>query len=81
METILQLLGSAALVQFVSKKLLFAEDRKVTLKQVDKFLNTKVAPKELVDETKQIGKALQPSPIDNIITRLYWHLWKEHPIL
>ncbi|XP_010261520.1 PREDICTED: rhodanese-like domain-containing protein 4, chloroplastic [Nelumbo nucifera] len=64
-ETILQLLGSAALVQFVSKKLLFAEDRKVTLKQVDEFLNTKVAPKELIDEIKQIGKAVLPSPIDN----------------
>ncbi|KAJ7951283.1 rhodanese-like domain-containing protein 4, chloroplastic [Quillaja saponaria] len=60
-ETILQLLGSAALVQFASKKLLFAEDRKETLKQVDEFLNTKVAPKELVDEIKQIGKALLPS--------------------
>ncbi|XP_010534211.1 PREDICTED: rhodanese-like domain-containing protein 4, chloroplastic [Tarenaya hassleriana] len=57
-ETILQLL--AALVQFASKKFLFAEDRKQTLKQVDEFLNTKVAPKELVDELKQIGKALLP---------------------
>ncbi|KAJ4728143.1 rhodanese-like domain-containing protein 4, chloroplastic [Melia azedarach] len=62
-ETILQLLGSAALVQFASKKLLFAEDRKETLQQVDEFLNTKVAPKELVDEMKQIGKALLPSPV------------------
>lgn len=60
-ETILQLLGSAALVQFASKKLLFAEDRKQTVKQVDEFLNTKVAPKELVDELKQIGKALLPA--------------------
>ncbi|EOA19563.1 hypothetical protein CARUB_v10002584mg [Capsella rubella] len=59
-ETILQLLGSAALVQFAGKKLLFAEDRKLTLKQVDEFLNTKVAPKELVDELKDIGKALLP---------------------
>ncbi|XP_010266472.1 PREDICTED: rhodanese-like domain-containing protein 4, chloroplastic [Nelumbo nucifera] len=61
-ETILQLLGSAAIVQFVSKKLLFAEDRKVTLQQVDEFLNTKVAPKEIVNEIKQIGKAFLPSP-------------------
>ncbi|KAL5796036.1 hypothetical protein ACOSQ2_000856 [Xanthoceras sorbifolium] len=61
-ETILQLLGSAALVQLVSKKILFAQDRKETLQQVDEFLNTKVAPKELVDEIKQIGKALLPSP-------------------
>ncbi|KAJ4837288.1 hypothetical protein Tsubulata_026361 [Turnera subulata] len=36
------------------------QDRKKTLKQVDEFVNTKVAPKELVDEIKQIGKALLP---------------------
>ncbi|XP_030468339.2 rhodanese-like domain-containing protein 4, chloroplastic isoform X2 [Syzygium oleosum] len=60
-ETILQLLGSAAIVQFVSKKLLFAEDRKETLQDVDEFLTTKVAPKELVDDIKQIGKALLPT--------------------
>ena len=30
----------------------FLQDRKQTLKQVDEFLNTKVAPKELVDELK-----------------------------
>ncbi|CAL5195969.1 unnamed protein product [Lathyrus oleraceus] len=60
-ETILQLVGSAAIVQFASKKLLFAEDRKKTLKQVDEFLNTKVAPQELVDEIKDIGKALLPT--------------------
>ncbi|XWS76894.1 hypothetical protein CRYUN_Cryun01aG0217100 [Craigia yunnanensis] len=59
-ETILQFLGSAAIIQLVSKKLLFAEDRKQTLQQVDEFLNTKVAPKELVDEIKQIGVALLP---------------------
>ncbi|KAL5718960.1 hypothetical protein ACHQM5_011808 [Ranunculus cassubicifolius] len=59
-ETILQLLGSAALVQFVGKKLLYAQDRKETLQQVDEYLNTKIAPKELVDEIKQIGKALLP---------------------
>ncbi|XWS46200.1 hypothetical protein CRYUN_Cryun14cG0044300 [Craigia yunnanensis] len=60
-ETILQLLGSAAIIQLLSKKLLFAEDRKQTLQQVDEFLNTKVAPKELVDEIKQIGVALLPT--------------------
>ncbi|XP_043715843.1 rhodanese-like domain-containing protein 4, chloroplastic isoform X2 [Telopea speciosissima] len=49
-ETLLQLLGSAALVQLVSKKFLFAEDRKETLQQVEEFLNTKVAPKELVGD-------------------------------
>ncbi|XP_049351093.1 rhodanese-like domain-containing protein 4, chloroplastic [Solanum verrucosum] len=64
-ETILQLLGSAALVQLVSKKLLFAEDRKKTLQQVDEFLSTKVAPKELVDEIKQIGKALLPDSVSS----------------
>ncbi|CAN4111475.1 unnamed protein product [Withania somnifera] len=62
-ETILQLLGSAALVQLVGKKLLFAEDRKKTLQQVDEFLNTKIAPKELVDEIKQIGKAVLPDSV------------------
>ncbi|XP_008783830.2 rhodanese-like domain-containing protein 4, chloroplastic [Phoenix dactylifera] len=61
-ETVLQLLGSAALIQFVTKKLLFAEDRRVTLQQADEFLNTKVAPKELVDEIKMIGRALLPVP-------------------
>ncbi|XP_034904816.1 rhodanese-like domain-containing protein 4, chloroplastic isoform X3 [Populus alba] len=59
-EAILQVLGSAALIQFVSKKLLFAEDRKQTLEQVDEFLTTKIAPKEFVDELKDIGKALLP---------------------
>ncbi|KAJ6390618.1 hypothetical protein OIU77_024767 [Salix suchowensis] len=63
METILQVLGSAALIQFTSKKLLFAEDRKQTLEQVDEFLTTKIAPKELVGELKDIGKALLPVPV------------------
>uniref|UniRef100_A0A2P2KAD6 Rhodanese-like domain-containing protein 4ic n=2 Tax=Rhizophora mucronata TaxID=61149 RepID=A0A2P2KAD6_RHIMU len=61
LETILQLLGSVAIVQLAGKKLLFAEDRKKTLQQVDEFLNTKIAPQELVDEIKEIGKALLPS--------------------
>ncbi|KAH6789287.1 thylakoid rhodanese-like protein [Perilla frutescens var. frutescens] len=60
-ETILQVLGSAALVQFVSKKLLFAEDRKQTIKQFEELLNTKVAPNELVDDIQQIGKAILPA--------------------
>ncbi|KAG6786852.1 hypothetical protein POTOM_008469 [Populus tomentosa] len=75
METILQVLGSAALIQFGSKKLLFAEailmdlsackqeDRKQTLEQVDEFLTTKIAPKELGDELKDIGRALLPVPV------------------
>ncbi|XP_021280122.1 rhodanese-like domain-containing protein 4, chloroplastic [Herrania umbratica] len=61
LETILQLLGSAAIVQLVSKKLLFAEDRKQTLQQVDEFLTTRIAPNEFVDEIKQIGVALLPT--------------------
>uniref|UniRef100_A0A6N2KL94 Chitinase domain-containing protein 1 n=1 Tax=Salix viminalis TaxID=40686 RepID=A0A6N2KL94_SALVM len=63
LRAILQVLGSAALIQLVSKKLLFAEDRKQTLEQVDEFLTTKIAPKELVDELKDIGKALLPVPV------------------
>lgn len=62
-ETVLQLLGSAALIQIFLKKLLFAEDRKITLQQLQEFLDTKVAPKELVDELKEIGKAFLPKPI------------------
>ncbi|KAI3449259.1 hypothetical protein Pfo_005924 [Paulownia fortunei] len=62
-ETILQVLGSAALVQFVSKKLLFAEDRKQTIQQIEELLNTKVAPTELVGDIQQIGSALLPSPV------------------
>ncbi|KAI4311446.1 hypothetical protein MLD38_036342 [Melastoma candidum] len=60
-ETILEVLGSAAIIQILSKKLLFAEDRKKTLQQVNEFLNTKVAPQELVDDIKEIGKALLPT--------------------
>ncbi|RDX86407.1 Rhodanese-like domain-containing protein 4, chloroplastic [Mucuna pruriens] len=64
-ESILQVVGSAALIQFASKKLLFAEDRKQTVQQLDEFLNTKVAPKELVDEIKEIGKAILPTSTNN----------------
>ncbi|KAL8111237.1 rhodanese-like domain-containing protein 4, chloroplastic [Apium graveolens] len=60
-ETLLQVLGSAAIVQFLSKKLLFAEDRKQTFLQLDEFLTKQVAPKEVVDDIKQIGKAFLPS--------------------
>ncbi|KAK7349436.1 hypothetical protein VNO77_06803 [Canavalia gladiata] len=60
-ESILQVVGSAAIIQFASKKLLFAADRKKTVQQLDEFFNTKVAPKELVDEIKDIGKALLPT--------------------
>ncbi|KAL3829743.1 hypothetical protein ACJIZ3_018545 [Penstemon smallii] len=59
-ETILQILGSAAIVQFVSKKVLFAEDRKQTVKQLEEILNTKVVPNELVGDIQQIGRALLP---------------------
>ncbi|XXG82299.1 hypothetical protein AAC387_Pa10g0279 [Persea americana] len=64
-ETLLQVLGSVALVQFVTKKLLFAEDRKQTLKQVDEFVTTKVAPTKFLDEIKMIGKALLPPVKEN----------------
>ncbi|TKY64053.1 Rhodanese domain-containing protein 4 [Spatholobus suberectus] len=64
-ESILQVVGSAALIQFASKKLLFAEDRKQTVQQLDEFLNTKIAPKELVDDVKEIGKALLPTSTSN----------------
>uniref|UniRef100_A0A7C8YQ58 Rhodanese domain-containing protein n=1 Tax=Opuntia streptacantha TaxID=393608 RepID=A0A7C8YQ58_OPUST len=62
-ETVLQLVGSAALIQLFSKKLLFAEDRKQTLQQLDEFLVTKIAPKELVSDIKQIGTALLPTTV------------------
>ncbi|CAN6278179.1 unnamed protein product [Urochloa humidicola] len=61
-ETLLQFLGSAAVVQLVATKFLYAEDRQKTLKQIDEFLNKKVAPKDLVDEIKEIGQALLPLP-------------------
>ncbi|XP_039060496.1 rhodanese-like domain-containing protein 4, chloroplastic [Hibiscus syriacus] len=62
LDTILQLLGSAAIVQFVSRSsYMQRHDRKQTLQQVDEFLNTKLAPKELVDDVKQIGVALLPT--------------------
>ncbi|KAG2657555.1 protein THYLAKOID RHODANESE-LIKE, chloroplastic-like isoform X2 [Panicum virgatum] len=61
-ETLLQFLGSAAIVQLVATKLLYAEDRQKTLKQIDEFFKKKVAPKDLVDEIKEIGQALLPLP-------------------
>ncbi|KQJ94281.1 protein THYLAKOID RHODANESE-LIKE, chloroplastic [Brachypodium distachyon] len=63
-ETVLQFLGSAAVIQLVTSKLLYAQDRKKTLQQIDDFFNKKIAPKELVDEIKEIGQALLPSSGD-----------------
>ncbi|KAL3615704.1 hypothetical protein CASFOL_041365 [Castilleja foliolosa] len=62
-DTILQVLGSAAIVQFVSKKLLFAEDRKQTIQQFEDILDTKVGPKEFLGDVQQIGKAFLPTII------------------
>lgn len=59
-ETILEVLGSAALVQLVTKKLLYAEDRKRTLKEVEEFLTGKIGPKDILNDIKDIGKALLP---------------------
>lgn len=57
-ETTLQLVGSAALLQIFLKRLLFAKDRKETLEQLQAFLDTKVAPEALVDDFKQMGSML-----------------------
>eukprot|EP00897_Mesotaenium_endlicherianum_P001668 jgi/Mesen1/1529/ME000133S00540 len=59
-EFLLQFLGSAALLQILAKKFLFAKDRKQTISEIQSFLDTKVAPKELLDEIKGIGAALLP---------------------
>ncbi|CAM6088483.1 unnamed protein product [Calypogeia fissa] len=59
-ETALQLLGSAALVQLFVKKFLFAADRKKTLEELKTFLDTKVAPKEIVEELKEIAEVILP---------------------
>ncbi|XP_071685726.1 rhodanese-like domain-containing protein 4, chloroplastic [Rutidosis leptorrhynchoides] len=59
-ETILEVLGSAAIVQLVTKKLLFAEDRKKTIQEFNEFVATNIGPKELLEEIKDIGKALLP---------------------
>lgn len=49
-EMALQLLGSAAAVQVVVKKLLFAKDREKTIKEVQTFLDTNIAPQGLFSE-------------------------------
>ncbi|XP_073156291.1 rhodanese-like domain-containing protein 4, chloroplastic [Henckelia pumila] len=61
-ETILQVLGSVGLIQLVSTKLLFAEDRKQTVKQVEEFWDAKIAANEFVDDIQRIGNALLPFP-------------------
>nr|XP_043630589.1 uncharacterized protein LOC122601922 [Erigeron canadensis] len=66
-ETILEVLGSAALVQLVSKKLLFAEDRKKTLQEFNDFVTSKIGPKELLDDIKDIGKALLPPVTSKVL--------------
>lgn len=59
-EAAMQLLGTAAIVQLTLKKFLFAEDRKKTIADIRTFLDTKVAPKDLVDDIKDIGASLLP---------------------
>ncbi|XAR62981.1 hypothetical protein NMG60_11022753 [Bertholletia excelsa] len=60
-ETILQLIGLAALVQLILTNL-SSEDRKQTQQQVSEFLNNYIAPGDIVEDVKQIGKALLPFP-------------------
>ncbi|KAL8138460.1 hypothetical protein V2J09_004461 [Rumex salicifolius] len=55
-ETILQVLGSAAIIQV---------DRKLTLEQVDDFLTTKIGPSEFLSELKDIGVALLPLSVSS----------------
>ncbi|KAG0583434.1 hypothetical protein KC19_3G135200 [Ceratodon purpureus] len=59
-ETVLQLLGSVAFIQIFAKKFLFAKDREQTIKEVSSFLDTKVAPKGLADDLKEVGRVLLP---------------------
>ncbi|KAG0597545.1 hypothetical protein M758_12G003100 [Ceratodon purpureus] len=51
-ETVLQLLGSAAFIQIFAKKFMFADDREKTVKEIQTFLDTKIAPQEFVEELK-----------------------------
>jgi len=60
-ESLLQLLGSVAIIQIVAKKFLFAKDREKTIKDLSIFLDTKVAPKDLTDDLKEVGKVLLPN--------------------
>jgi rhodanese-related sulfurtransferase len=59
-ETTLQLLGTVALVQLFVKKFLYSVDRKKTIEDLKSFLNTKIAPKELIDDVKEVGRVLLP---------------------
>ncbi|KAG0568764.1 hypothetical protein KC19_6G044000 [Ceratodon purpureus] len=59
-ETTLQLLGTVALAQLFLKKFLFAEDRKKTVQEIKTFLDTKIAPKEFIEELKEVGRAILP---------------------
>lgn len=59
-ETVLQLLGSAAFIQIFAKKFMFADDREKSIKEIQTFLDTKIAPKEIVEELKDVGRILLP---------------------
>jgi chitinase domain-containing protein 1 len=54
-EIVLQLLGSVAFIQIFEKKFMFAEDKEWTIKEVTTFLDTKVAPKDLGDDLKELN--------------------------
>lgn len=59
-ETALQLLGTVAVLQLFVKKFLYAADRKKTIQDIKTFLDTKIAPKEFVEEIKEVGRAILP---------------------
>ena len=46
LEAVLEVIGIAGLLQLLSKRLLFAADRKKTLTELKAFVDTKIAPKE-----------------------------------
>ncbi|CAO2835506.1 unnamed protein product [Amaranthus hypochondriacus] len=66
-ETVLEVLGAAAIIQVFSKNFLFQEDRKKTLRQLDDFVNNKIAPKDIVSDIAEIGTALLPVTLNKAL--------------